>query len=363
MFALLAALAVGGCGDDGPVRLGFLGGLTGRVGDLGQQGRNGALLAVEEANASGGIGGRRIELLVRDDRQDEATARQAVEELAKAGVVAVIGPMTSAMAVAIVPTVNERRLPTVSPTTSTNELTGRDDWFIRIYPASRDAGRQLAEHAYRHLGLRAMTVALDLGNRAHTESWLHVFRAAFEALGGRVAAAPTFNTADQETLRPVAQEIAASGGDGVLILANAFDTALICQHLRRFGYAGPVLTSEWSATDDLLTHGGAAVEGLSFLHTFDRDGRTPRYLTFRDAFRQRFNEEPGFAAVHAYDATRIVIEALRRGARDRAGLRRLILEQGTFRGLQVDLAIDRFGDVQRRLFMMTVHGGRFTAVE
>ena len=66
--ALLLVLGlVSGCGPREPVRVGFLGGLSGRVADLGEAGRNGAQIAVEEVNRAGGIDGRQIQLIVRDD--------------------------------------------------------------------------------------------------------------------------------------------------------------------------------------------------------------------------------------------------------------------------------------------------------
>ena len=66
--------------------------------DLGIGGRNGVQLAVELRNAAGGIGGQPVELLVRDDGNDEEHARGMFREMVRAGAGVVIGPMTSAMA-------------------------------------------------------------------------------------------------------------------------------------------------------------------------------------------------------------------------------------------------------------------------
>ena len=90
-------LLLTGCGEKEPIRLGFIAGTSGRVADLGISGKNGTQLAVDLANQKGGIDGRKIELLARDDEQNADVARQRYQELIDAKVRAVIGPMTSAM--------------------------------------------------------------------------------------------------------------------------------------------------------------------------------------------------------------------------------------------------------------------------
>ena len=115
-----------------PVKIGYAGGLTGRVADLGIAGRDGVILAVEEINSAGGINGREVKLLVKDDKQDAETAVNVNEELIQQGVAAIIGHMTSSMSKAGVKAINDKKVFMLSPTTSTNELTGLDDYFFRL---------------------------------------------------------------------------------------------------------------------------------------------------------------------------------------------------------------------------------------
>ena len=126
MLALLL-LALTACAPPQPVKLGFLGGLSGRVADLGEAGRHGVLLAVDEANAAGGVNARKVELLIKDDEQQAAAAIKAIEELVAARVDAVIGPMTSSMGEAVLPVASRAGLVVVSPTVTFSLLAGRDD--------------------------------------------------------------------------------------------------------------------------------------------------------------------------------------------------------------------------------------------
>ena len=128
-FVLLGALAGGfaGCSPPEPIRLGFIGGISGRVADLGIAGRNGAALAIEMRNKSGGINGRPVELIVEDDKQDPEIAKRGISRLIGNKVHAIIGPMTSTMAMASLPLINEARMTMISPTVTSSKPAFRAD--------------------------------------------------------------------------------------------------------------------------------------------------------------------------------------------------------------------------------------------
>ncbi len=144
-LALMCALQ-SGCEEPKPVRIGFIGELTTRAAGLATSGRDGFLLAIEEVNARGGINGRQVEGLVVDARMHKETALHAIHKLADAQVSAIIGPMTSQTAVTIVPTINSLKIPLISPTASTNALSGIDDYFFRVYYTNAQAAQLLAKH-------------------------------------------------------------------------------------------------------------------------------------------------------------------------------------------------------------------------
>lgn len=75
--ALALAWALTGCAPPEPIRIGLLAGLSDRGSDFGESVRNGVILAIEQQNEAGGINGRKIELIVRDDGQDKVKAELA----------------------------------------------------------------------------------------------------------------------------------------------------------------------------------------------------------------------------------------------------------------------------------------------
>ena len=361
LFPILLSLFIA-CGRKEPVKIGFAGNLSGRGADLGISGRNGALLAVEAKNRSGGIHGRDIRLVVKDDRQDPATALEADRALIELGVEAIIGHMTSAMSKAVVPLVNESGIVMVSPTTTTTLLAGLDDSFLRVSSSTREYAGGVARHLFERRGFDTAALLLDFGNKAYSESWHGEFKAAYEALGGKITGVETFVSGPEVHFYEVMKKMISFEADVLVFVTNAMDSAMFAQQVRKEGNTVPIATSAWASTEKLLDMGGAAVEGVIVSQFFNREDESVPYRAFRDEYRKRFNEEPGFASVNAYDAANVILEALEaRG--DGESLKETILRVGKFQGIQAPVQFDVHGDAMRESLISTVVDGRFRVLE
>lgn len=363
LVALLAVLVLTlqACGPQEPIRLGFLGGLSGRVADLGEAGRDGALLAVEDANAAGGVYGRKIELLIQDDEQNPAVAIKSTEALIAFGVVAIIGPMTSSMGEVVLPVATRAELVVVSPTITSTALSGKDDLLFTVAPSVNENTHRFAPLVYAG-GARRLAVAYDLSNQAYTEDWAKHFGQDFSAAGGSVVAEASFTSGDDASYGKAVKELAATTPDVLLFIASAVDTVRLIQLSRNLGLQQPVIASTWAATEHFIQLGGRTVEGVVLAQYFNRDDASPRYRGFADAFRARFNQEPGFASVAAYDATTALIAALARADSGRS-LKGALLIASPYQGLQDRWSFDRNGDAQRETHITVVRDGRFVLVE
>ena len=335
-----------GCSSKEPIRIGFVGGTSGRVADLGISGRDAVQLAIEACNREGGINGRPVQLLIRNDEQNPDLARQAVKDLIGQGVVAIVGPMTSDMGMAVVPLLNEARMMNVSPTVTTQTLSGRDDFFLRVSSTTREYAGKSAYYHIKSGTMRRIAATYDLNNRSFCENWLENFSAIFTGNGGEIITTIGFATDTGQSFLDVARELLAVGPDGILIVANSMDAALLCQQIRKLDAAIPITLADWGATERLLELGGNAVEGVTVVQTFDRESSVPSYQTFRKAYLERYQREPGFPGVYSHDAIQVVLTALR-NQKENQSLKATILEIKTFEGLQGPFSFDAFGDVKR----------------
>lgn len=350
------------CEQKQPVKIGFVGGLTGRVADLGIAGRNGAMLAMEQCNDAGGIHGRRVQLVVRDDEQNPDVARRVVSELLKMDLKVIIGPMTSSMAMATVPIVNTAQCLMVSPTVTTTELSGKDDNFFRVVSTTTEYASKSARYQYEKLGNHTAVAIYDLGNRAYTEIWLNDFRRTFEDLGGVMLATHTFESSDETVFYEAVVGLLARQPSLVVVVANAVDAAMICQQIRKIDQRVTIAMSEWGSTERYVELAGIAGEGVYVAQFLNRMDQSAGYLRFRQAYLDRFGQEPGFAGLAGYDAANLVLSTLGIQSPDQS-LKETVLNRGTFAGAQNDFTLDRFGDAERETFITVVHNGTYQALE
>jgi branched-chain amino acid transport system substrate-binding protein len=346
-----------------PIAVGVSLPLTGLDSELGVTARNGLELAVDEVNASGGVRGARLEILVRDDG-DEATRAAAVDaELAASGVVAIVGHSTSRAGGLAVADADRRSLPLISPTISSTEFSGRDDYFFRVIGANTRQGEALADYAYRGLGLRRVAAAYESTNRAYTEDVYSAFKRRFEAQGGAVEPPYVFKSSPEFDYRPGLRQLLAAPVEGILSVAGPADNAKLCIALAEIGDARPVLAGMWSMTADLIEFAGRAADRMVLAGVMDPGSPAPAFAAFAAAYRARYAAEPSFASVYAYESLKLLVRALTSAAStDGAALKAALLASGRQIGLQDEWTLDAAGDADRGYMVFAVRAGRFERV-
>lgn len=350
-----------GCGPTPPIKIGFIGGLSGKFSDLGTSNRNGALLAVEAANDAGGIGGKKLLLIEQDDQQNNAQALMAMDALKKQAVVAVVGPSTSSIAVAINPMASENQLLLIAPTATTSKLSGKDDYFLRSVGDAAFYGRATAQFHFSKQGIRTVALALDMANADYTESWGEPYAAEFVRLGGKVTRMERFKSTDNPDHEAIAKNVLAGKPQLILTVASSVDCALIAQRAKILDPGVRMAGSAWASTERLIELGGAAVEGMLVEQYFDRFDPSPKFQGFLQAYRKRFKAEPGFGAVLAFDAANMLIAGLQKSQRPDA-LKSAILGLGSFDGVQGPVLLDATGDATRAVHFGIVRNGAFASI-
>jgi branched-chain amino acid transport system substrate-binding protein len=214
------------CAQKEPIRVGFVAELTGRQADLGVQERNAAQLAVEKINAAGGVAGRPIELVVRDDRGTSEGAQAGDRELIADRVVAIIGHATSGQTIAALPVTETAAMVLISPTSSTPKLSGLKDRFFRVCADIAGAARALAQHVYQRRRVTRLAVLYDTDNSPYTESYWTAFAVQYRTEGGDVVGKASFSSGAQPDFAPLIARLQKTSAEGLLVIASPLDTAL-----------------------------------------------------------------------------------------------------------------------------------------
>ena len=301
-----------------PVRIGALVPLTqpGWV-EAGRHLLAGLELAVRDVNASGGISGRPLELLVRDTAADPRRATAAVEELAGRGVAALAGEYHSVVARAAACRAHALGLPFLCSSAVLDALTDEPtNWVARLAPP-QSHGWQIYADYLLHAGHTRIAVAAD--SSVYWASGTRILRDHLAANGGSVV---------EVDMRPLdlaalCDELAASGASVLLLLAGLPQPAVsIVKSVRRDPRLNDVLIgapagqpelAEWAT---LLGDDGAAIPFLRYL---------PKHLSplgtrVETALREKSATPPSFVAFEGYDTIIVLAEALRSHGTDRAGI-------------------------------------------
>lgn len=361
LWTLIAALiSLTGCGGAKSIKIGFSAQLTGKQAELGVQQRNGVLMAVDEINARGGIAGRSIEILVKDDQGTPEGAVASDTELVNQGVVCIIGHATSAQTIAALPVTEEAKIVLMSPTTSSAGLAGKDDYFIRIIQSLIDQAEGLCTYIYNEAKISEMAVAYDMANKAYAGNYWEVFSRKYTQLGGSIVLEGAFDSAkgdvDFDGLLKSAKD---NGAKGLMIIASDTDTALLAQRARVLGWDAPLFSSAWAQTDVLIKNGGSAIENMVLEQSFSLISKEPRYLEFQSKFRERFGKDPSFSGVLGYETMLTLEKALMETKGNATGLKEALLKTKDFEALVDTFSIDPFGDVIRPYYLGVIRDGKY----
>lgn len=341
------------------IRIGVVGSMTGSSSDLSISGRRGIELAVEEINQSGGIRGKLVELLVKDDENNPEKALQIVSEFKDEKIEIVIGPYTSGMMLSAYDRINSQEILYLGPTVSADTLSGVDDYFLRFIASTREQAVVLAQTANQN-NHKKFAIIYDEKNIGFNEMLYNNFVTELENYHGSVIKDFAFNTIDEKTLQDI--ESCLEGVDAIFIIADATNFSYIAQHLygnHDLGIYGPL----WAHTNDLLRLSGKSIEGAYLVSGIDLDNQTVLYKTFSQNYYDRYGNNVTFSAMYSYETMKALAEAIELAdSSDALVIKEKILEIGSFQGLQSRFDLDPYGDTTRDYAIDQIIKGRFVRV-
>lgn len=277
--------------------------------------RNGAELAVALANEAGGINGLPIELLIRDDKRDALGSVQHAEALIAAGVLAIVGPDYSTVAVEVGAVVQRYGIPMVTTYPTNPDVPRNGNFsFMGAYIDPYQA-RIIADFAIQELGAMTAAVLTETGS-PYSEGLSTAFIEDFTAQGGTIAVHPFYETGTTDfTEQLLAIAAVEPAVDAVFLPGLGSEFPLVVKQARSndIGIAATFLGGDGWDRPDLVAIGGTALEGSFFANHFSSDAQlTEEARQFVNAYTEKYGIAPDGPAALGYDAATIVIEAMRR---------------------------------------------------
>lgn len=353
-----------GCDQNqGVIKIGVVGTMSGINSDLSVSGRRGVELAVDEFNKAGGLRGRKIELVVKDDLNDATTALKIDKEFISENIPVVIGHYTSGMMVNSMAYLKDKDILFLSPTISADSLSGINDNFIRFIATTREQTIILADTANKH-NHKKFAVIYNLENTGFNEVFFTNFEELLEKNNGEVTLAKTYTSSLDVDYSGLASELAESKVEGLLIIAGAADNAQITQQLRKYGSKVQIYAPLWANTADLIHKGGVAVEGMFLVGALDINREATDLVNFKTKFFDKYGENVTFSAVYSYEATTSLFQAMKLGPDLKPStIKSNLISIKDHKGLDGNYRIDEFGDNIRKYMIFRVEDGQLRRVD
>lgn len=344
-----------GCSTE-PIKVGFTGDLTSDNSRLAIDARNAVQLRVRQINDSGGINGHEVTLIIKDDQSDPTVALKVHDEFKAEEVQFVIGHLTSNMAESALISEDETLL-FVTPSMSTDILTGFDDYILRTAPVNSSQAIQL-NHMFDARGVTDLMIVYDITNATYSEAVFKGVEDHFIENGHKVIGIP-FNS-KEDIVSDFSDSLKDKIGNDVLFITQASDTAFMIQDLKLVNMDLNTYSVSWSMTNDLITKGGKAVEGTIFVGLSTPETLTDNYVQFQNDFKDMFNYEPSFISMLAYDAFDVLLQGLEETKNHTpTDVKEAILEISEFNGLQETFRLDEMGDSDRLHMLFILEDGQF----
>ncbi|TPL83567.1 ABC transporter substrate-binding protein [Mesorhizobium sp. B2-3-12] len=304
-----------GSGSEEATRIGALVPLT-RPGwvEAGRHLLAGLQLAVSEINGAGGIGGKALELLVRDTAADPQKALAAVDELARLGVAAIAGEYHSVVARAAAIRADEVGLPFLCSSAVIDRLSERPTkWVARLAPPQSRGWKIYADFLSR-AGHHRIAVASQ--ESVYWASGVHILRNHLHAIGGTLSeismsALPPSSLCDQlSDHRATVLLLLVGQPEPAISIVKSVRNDSRLSTLKIGAPAGQPEFAEWAT---LLGENGAAIPFLSY-----RPGQlNPLGSRVERALREKLDEPPSFVALEGYDTIAVLADAMRSHGIDR----------------------------------------------
>ncbi len=346
------------------IKLGHYGAFTGKDGAFGSAARKGVILAVEEVNAAGGVLGRPLELFSEDNQSKQGESATIVKKfIARDKVVAVLGGNASTNSLEAAPICQNARVPMIAISSTNPRVTEMGDYIFRVCFIDPFQGAVLAKFAHGRLGARRVAILTSVSN-PYAVGLSNVFRKQFTAAAGEIVAEQRYAEGDKD-FRAQLTAIKAAGPDAIFASGYYTEGALICKQARDLGISAIIFGGDGWEAPELITLGGAAVEGTYYSAHYSKDSPAPEVVNFIKKFRTRWNgETPDGISANGYDAVLLFVAALRRaGTTETVRLREALAATKDFAGVTGRITIDAQRNAAKPAVILTVKDGRFQFVE
>lgn len=377
LTALALAFLTAGCGNNapdpgggGPIKIGQIVSLTGNYAPLGTENQKSVALAVEQINAKGGVLGRQIELIVKDDKSQPDQSVLAFNDLKGSSVTAVIGSPFSNSALATIPQVDRAEIPYVSLTPADEQVNPIHP-YVFVVPATAGTYADRILQYLKAASYTKVAVAYDTKS-SYAVAGFKGFQAKASQYGVSLVATPEFQTTATE-FSAVFNQASAAKPQALIVWATGAPAVALAKQYATAGLNIPLVMTGAQASKLWLDPVGAAAEGITVASAVGVVGSSlpdgPLKTAIQELagpFQSKYGYAPPQFAQDGYSGVKLLVAAIDKAQSTDAAKIKAAFESLTLttpNGRYTYSPTDHAGLTADYISINTVSGGAFVPTE
>ncbi len=319
LLAIPLALTSFGAQAADPIKIGVAGPFTGGSSSMGVSMRDGVRLAAQEINASGGVLGRQIQLVERDDEAKNERGVQIAQELInREKVAATVGFINTGVALAAQRFYQEAKIPVMNNVATGSVITQQfanqpDNYIFRNAAHDSIQAPMIVEEAVGRRGFKKVAILADSTN--YGQLGRQDLEKALELKGIKPVAVEKFNIKDVD-MTPQLLKAKEAGAEAVLTYGIGPELAQIANGMTKLGWKVPMIGSWTLSMANYIDNAGPGGEGARMPQTFIQEPTTPKRQSFIVAYLKTFNPKNSridspVSAAQGYDSIYLLAAAIK----------------------------------------------------
>jgi branched-chain amino acid transport system substrate-binding protein len=341
-----------------PYRIGIILPMTGSTADYGTDFNRGALLAEEEVNAAGGIGGRPIKLVHGDSKN---SAKDGVAEFKRLVEVEKLPAIISTMTGVIIPQFpvsRETATPMMCVGAITPEIRKGGATVFSNYPLADDEEKEIAEYIVNRLGQK--TVAIIYENSAYGKTLSAIFIEEFKKLGGTILAEEVIEKGGRD-FRSQITRIGATKPPVTVAYAYYAEGGLIVRQAAELGVKTQFISHGSIQNNSFAEIAGPAADGF-ISGSPSWDDSAPQVKAYLDTYKKKYSKDSDLYGPYFYDAVKLYAEAIKRGGYTKEGIIKGLKDIKDFQGVVGKMGFDRSNVVLLPLRFVQFGNGKWNPI-
>lgn len=341
------------------IKIGEVGSMTGSEATFGISTHQGILLAIEEANAAGGVKGKKLEVISMDNQGKPEEAATAVTKLiTQDKVSAILGEVASSRSLAMAPIAQQHKINMITPSSTNPKVTEQGDHIFRVCFIDPFQGTVMARFALETLKIKKVAVLRDIKND-YSIGLADYFIETFKKGNGEIVIDQSYSAGDID-FKSQLTSIKAKKPDAIFVPGYYTEVGLVARQAKELGLKVPLMGGDGWDSPKLTEIGGKALDGSYFSNHYSTEDKSPGVQAFIEKFKNKYGVVPDGLAALGYDAAKVLVDSMNRAPTlASTDVKSAIASTKNFEGVTGKISLDEKRNPVKSAVVLKIENGAF----